>query len=144
MLAGLKRANGLRAGYLLREPGAENSFRLVTPKHFYVSPFMPLDLAFDFKLKVPGEHLDIHIDDREGGHRVLLTALTGRRAPLTGPRLAWLTLKYPLITVKVIFLIHLHALFLWWKRIPWHRKAANAELQRDVFNPHSSISGKNP
>ena len=130
--------------YLLREPAGENLFRLITPKHFYVSPFFPLDLAFDFKLKVPGEHLDIHIDDRKGDDRVLLTALTGRRAPLTSARLAWLTVKYPFITLQVIFLIHLHALFLWWKRIPWHRKAANPELQRDVFNPHASIAGKNP
>ena len=130
--------------YLLRGAAGANAFHLITPKHFYVSPFMPLDLAFDFKLKVPGEHLDIHIDDREGDRRVLLTALTGRRAPLTGGRLAWFTAKYPLITVKVIFLIHLHALFLWWKRIPWHRKAANPDLQRDVFNPHSSIAGKHP
>jgi DUF1365 family protein len=130
--------------YLLRDQSAENAFRLITPKHFYVSPFFPLDLAFDFKLKIPGEHLDIHIDDREGDKRVLLTALTGRRSSLTSARLAWFTLKYPLITLKVIFLIHLHALFLWWKRIPWHRKAAHAELQRDVFNPHASIAGKNP
>src|SRR6187402_1257125 len=81
--------------YLLREPTGNDFFRLITPKHFYVSPFSALDLAFDFKLHVPGETLDIHIDDREGERRVLLSALTGRQAPLTAGRLAWLTLKYP-------------------------------------------------
>src|SRR5436190_15770780 len=65
--------------YLLREPTGANGFRLVTPKHFYVSPFSKLDLSFDFKLKVPEEHLELHIDDREGDRRVLLSALTGRR-----------------------------------------------------------------
>ena len=106
------------------------------PKHFYVSPFSPLDLAFDFKLRIPGEHLDIHIDDREGDRRVLLSALTGTRAPLTTARLAWFTLKYPLITLKVIFLIHWHALLLWLARVPHFAKAARPEDQRGVFNPH--------
>ena len=130
--------------YLLREPSAENAFRLITPKHFYVSPFSALDLAFDFKLHVPGERLDIHIDDREGERPILLTALTGERLPLTAARLAWFTLKYPLITLRVIGLIHWHALLLWAKRVPFHRKAAHPHLQREVFNPHTSIAGKTP
>jgi len=126
--------------YLLREtrPG-ENFFRLVTPKHFYVSPFLGLELQFDFRLRVPDGRLDLHIDDRASGRRVLRTVLTGRRTALTGARLAWFSLKYPLLTMRVIFLIHWHALLLWWKKIPWHRKAANAHLQRDVFNPHASL-----
>ncbi len=130
--------------YLLREPAGENYFRLITPKHFYVSPFSALDLAFDFKLRVPGETLDIHIDDREGDRRVLLSALTGKRAPCTAAQLAWFTIKYPLITLKVIGLIHWHALLLWMRRLPWHRKAANAGLQREILRPHSSLATKTP
>jgi hypothetical protein len=130
--------------YLLPQPVERDCFRLITPKHFYVSPFSALDLAFDFKLRVPGETLDIHIDDREGERRVLLSALTGRRAPLTTAQLAWFTLKYPLITLKVIGLIHWHALLLWCKRLPWHRKADHADFQRGVLKPHVSIAGKTP
>lgn len=130
--------------YLLREPAGENSFRLITPKHFYVSPFSALDLAFDFKLRVPGETLDIHIDDREGDRRVLLSALTGKRTPFTPAKLAWFTIKYPLITLKVIGLIHWHALLLWLRRLPWHRKGANIDLQRAVLRPHASLTAKTP
>jgi DUF1365 family protein len=132
--------------YLLREPDTAGGFRLITPKHFYVSPFAALDLAFDFKLKLPGDLLDIHIDDRaidrDAGtdRRVLLSALTGRRVPLTSDRLAWFTLKYPLITLRVIGLIHWHAFLLWLHKLPWHRKAANPQLQRDVFHPHASLT----
>ena len=120
----------------------DGRFRRIVPKHFYVSPFFALDLAFDFKLRVPGEQLDIYIDDREGDRPVLLTALTGRRVPLTDANLARLTLKYPLVTLRVITLIHWHALKLWWKNVPWHRKAANPQLQRGVFNAHESLRGQ--
>lgn len=130
--------------YLLREPVAKETFRLVTPKHFYVSPFSDLDLCFDFKLRLPGDLLDIHIDDRKGEERVLLSALTGRRAALTSLRLWWFALKYPLITLKVIALIHWHALLLWMRRLPFHRKAAEPQLQRGVFRPHSSIAPHTP
>ena len=123
--------------YLLRQPSAENFFRLTTPKHFYVSPFSTLDLAFDFKLSVPDQTLDIHIDEKDGDRRVLLSTLTGQRAPL-----AWFTLKYPLITLKVIGLIHWQALLLWAKRLPWHAKAAHADQQRDVLRPHGALAGK--
>jgi hypothetical protein len=128
--------------YLLPHPEQDHPerFRLVTPKHFYVSPFSALDLCFDFKLKVPNDRLEIHIDEKAGDRRILVSALTGHRVPLTTARLAWLTVKYPLITVKVILLIHWHALLLWARRLPWRHKTADVEMQRDVFNPHASIA----
>lgn len=130
--------------YLIPAPDGDGRFRLITPKHFYVSPFSPLDLLFDFRLRVPDETLDIHIDDRAAERPVLLSALTGRRVPLTSSRLLWFTLKYPLITLKVIALIHWHALLLWMRRLPWHRKSANTDLQRDVFPPRSSTAPRTP
>ena len=69
--------------YLLSEFSNGDRFRLVTPKNFYVSPFSELDLEFDFKLRIPAEALEIHVDDRNGDERILLSALTGRRAALT-------------------------------------------------------------
>jgi DUF1365 family protein len=115
-------------------------FRLIAPKHFYVSPFSSLELKFDFKLSVPNETFEIHIDDLEGDRQVLLSSLSGTRVPLTNARLAWYLFKYPLVTLRVIFLIHWHALLLYWKKVPFHRKAANPELQQKIFNPHASIA----
>jgi len=130
--------------YLLGTPAADGVYRLIAPKHFYVSPFSKLDVEFDFKLRDPGEELEIHIDDREGERRTLLSALTGRRVPLTSARLAWLTLKYPLLTLRVIFLIHWNALLLWRQGTPWFGKTARPEDQRAVLRPHASLARRAP
>jgi DUF1365 family protein len=130
--------------YLLPEPLSGDRFRLVVPKHFYVSPFSGLDLQFDFKLRLPGESMEIHVDDRNGEERILLSALTGKRAPLTASRLGWFAIKYPMVTLWIMTLIHWNALLLWLKRVPFHRKEARPDLQRDVLHPHPSITGDTP
>lgn len=130
--------------YLLPEPAGDGRFRLVVPKHFYVSPFSELDVQFDFKLRIPAETLEIHVDDRNGDERTLLSALTGRRAPLTNGRLGWFAIKYPMVTLWVMALIHWNALLLWLKRVPFHRKEARPDLQRDVLHPHTAPTGHTP
>jgi uncharacterized protein len=124
--------------------GGEPSFESRMPKFFYVSPFSDVDVAFDFMLRAPDDSLAIRIDDYAGQERTLASSLTGRRRPLTASRLAWYSLKYPLITVKVILLIHLHALRLRIKRVPWFAKAARAADQRELYRPHDSIANSTP
>jgi DUF1365 family protein len=115
-------------------------FHLRVPKHFYVSPFSDVDIAFDFTLRPPGDRLSVQIDDYEGETRTLTTTLAGPRRPLTDAALAWYLFKYPLLTLRVITLIHWHALRLWLKRIPWFAKAARPADQRDLHHPHASLT----
>jgi DUF1365 family protein len=115
-------------------------FRLRVAKHFYVSPFSDVDVSFDFILRPPGEQLRIQIDDYAGDRRTLTSTLAGPARPLTDATLAWFTLKYPLLTLRVIALIHWHAFRLYLKRVPWFRKAARASDQRDLYRPHPSIA----
>jgi DUF1365 family protein len=120
--------------------GAEK-FRRIAPKEFYVSPFSQLDLNFDFRLQTPGDKLSIGVNDlASDGATHLVSVLTGTRQPLTDASLLRLTARYPLVTLRVITLIHWHALRLWFKRLPWYRKADRTDLQRGVFRPHASLS----
>lgn len=127
---------------LVAEPGLGPTFRLRVPKHFYVSPFSDVDVAFDFRLRPPGERLALQIDDHAGPRRTFTSTVTAVAAPRPpGDRaLAWFSLKYPLLTLRVIAAIHWQALRLWLKRTPWFPKAARAEDQRDLHRPHASLS----
>ena len=130
--------------YVVCKLDKQDRFRLETPKHFYVSPFLDMELYFDFKLHVPAENLNIQIDDRDDDERVLLTSLKGKRRPLTDASLLACAVKYPLLTLKVIFSIHWQAFLLWIKKLPVYAKADRPDLQRDVYRPHHSIAPPKP
>ncbi len=131
--------------YLLGpETRQDGAFSLRVPKNFYVSPFSDVDVAFDFKLRAPGDRLSVQIDDYIGAERTLTSTLTGPRQTLTDARLAWFTLKYPLITLRIIGLIHWHAFKLWLKNLPWFAKSARAADQRDLYRAHASIAPAEP
>lgn len=119
--------------------GADGAFHARVPKHFYVSPFSDVDVAFDFTLRPAGDRLAIQIDDYAGEVRTLTSTLTGPARPLSDRQLAWFSLKYPLLTLRVIALIHWHALRLFLKRVPWFAKAARPLDQRALFRPHRSL-----
>lgn len=120
-------------------------FHVQVPKHFYVSPFSPLDWHFDFRLRSPGLHLDISVDDINAEQQTtLITRLTGLRRPLTDWNLFRLSVRYPLVTLRVIALIHWQAFRLWSKRLPWFRKTSRQEDQRDVLQPHASLLNRLP
>ncbi|MFT5105811.1 MAG: DUF1365 family protein [Pseudoalteromonas tetraodonis] len=126
--------------YLIEAPQGDTRFRLTVAKNFYVSPFSELDTEFDFRLKVPGERIEINIDDREDGEVVLLSWIRGQRRELTNFRLFVCVFKYPLLTLQVVVKIHWQALRLWLKKLPFHRKADRPELQTDLLRPHSSLT----
>lgn len=125
--------------YLLdTETFRDNAFRLRTVKYFYVSPFIDHDAEFDFNLKIPGDKLEIVINDYKNGNKFFLTALIGHKQPLTNGRLLWYCIRFPFITLQVIGLIHWQALKLWRKKLPYFRKADYPELQREVYNVYQS------
>lgn len=122
--------------FLGKELLQNGKFHLNTSKYFYVSPFIDHDTNFDFNIGIPGEKLNIRIDDYKNGERFFISTLTGKQKPLTNKNLLLYSLRFPFITVRIMALIHWNALLLWLKKIPYHTKAANPQLQKDVYRKY--------
>jgi DUF1365 family protein len=122
--------------FLSREHLKGSAFHLNTTKYFYVSPFIDHDTNFDFNLEVPGEKLNIRIDDYKNKERFFISTLTGIKKPLNNLNLLYYSIRFPLLTLRIIALIHWHALLLWRKKLPFHKKSENQDLQRGVFRKY--------
>jgi DUF1365 family protein len=86
--------------------------------------------------------LSVRIDDYTSAVRTFSSTLTGTQRPLTTYQLFWYSIKYPLLTLRIVAGIHWHALLLWWKGVPWFRKAARAGDQREVRRVHRSLKSQ--
>ena len=97
--------------------------QLRIPKNFYVSPFIALDAIFTFKLNFSDSALSIGVlSDAPGGETILAAGLSGKFHKLSNRSLFKRMMVFPFVTLKVIGLIHWHALLLWLKRIPFIKK----------------------
>jgi len=115
---------GERHCYVLAADPASEAQHQETAKRFHVSPFLPMDLAYAFRVQPPGERLAIAITASDKVGPVLAAVHTARRHALSDAALARALVAYPLLTVKVVAGILWEAARLWAKRVPVHRKPA--------------------
>lgn len=108
-----------------RLPGAV--VRQSCRKEFHVSPFMPMDLRYDFAVREPGERVSVamrlHRADRaDEADAMFVAAWRGRRVEFSSSNLRRELSANPMSTVKVIAGIHVEALRLWVKGAPRHQR----------------------
>lgn len=89
-------------------------------KQLHVSPFMPMDLDYEWRLSAPAATVAVHMSCWRGGQQLLDAALALRRRPLGGGALALMLLRFPWMTARVVTAIHWQALRLWLKHVPVH------------------------
>lgn len=98
-------------------------------KDFYVSPFIPMEAQYSFRLRPPADAFSLTIRERGDAGEILRASLSGRRRPLTDRELLSAFAAHPLMTVKVIVAIHWHALRLWRKGAKFHPKPGKPRPQ---------------
>ena len=91
-------------------------------KELFVSPFIDMAARYDFRTRIPDERIAVLVRELAPGGQVLVATLTGQRRELTGRRLTWMLVRYPLVTLRVTLGIHLQALRLWLKGAPYRRR----------------------
>lgn len=104
-------------------------------KYFYVSPFIDMDTEFVFRFQIPDEklHVQINVNDKQG-EKFFISTLTGSQKKLTDSRLLSYVFRFPFVTLKVIGGIHWEAFKLWLKKMPYHKKKDNKDMQRGITN----------
>lgn len=90
------------------------------PKRFHVSPFMPMAQHYDWRFRLPGDALTVHMATWQDGARLFDATLNLARRPLTGASLAHALAAYPAMTAKVSAAIYWQALRLWTRGTPFH------------------------
>jgi DUF1365 family protein len=101
---------GERHCYVVEAAGGAEVVRRGCAKAFFVSPFLGLDMTYDFRLAAPGERATTAILGRgPDGASIIAAAFSGVRRELTDRALARAFLGHPLLTLKVVLAIHWEA-----------------------------------
>lgn len=95
---------------------------LTSHKIFHVSPFIEVTGQYQFRFAYGEKSVGVWINHHDADGLLLTTSLVGKRTPLTSGSLLRCFFRYPLVTFKVIGLIHYQAVRLFAKGVRYHNK----------------------
>ncbi|MDG1462754.1 MAG: DUF1365 domain-containing protein [Gammaproteobacteria bacterium] len=100
------------------ENTAQNGFSFDFKKSLHVSPFMSMDMSYKARLTEPASSLFMSMENRHDGRKIFDAQLALKKLPISSRNMAKTLLRDPIVTFRVITLIHWQAIKLWIKRVP--------------------------
>ena len=142
---------GERHAYVLDRRSADASGPVVRwrfRKEFHVSPFMPMDIDYDWAFTEPGDSLLVHMNlspiadpHQAPAHRAFDATLALTRHELTPARMRAQLIRFPFMTARTIARIHFEAIRLWLKRVPVHAHPGAAMRDASSTKPTGAPKG---
>jgi len=93
-------------------------------KSFHVSPFMGMEMDYDWRFLQPGQRLQVHMQNFKNEEKLFDATLSVRRTDISGRALARVLMKYPAMTLQIVAKIY--------------RQALKLRLKGATFYPHPS------
>ena len=99
-------------------------------KRFHVSPFMDMNLKYDWRFRAPGKTLNIHMMLADGNaNRLFDASLALSQRAISRKALSRVLLAYPFMTLKVTAMIYWQAMRLMLKGAPFFPHPQNRTIR---------------